>query len=129
MMVPFPRTADGRLIEFTTVTADAGFWPLSLHAPPPDYTFYSALRAKAASTYGVFQDEIVVGEVTVKIGAELAGTIRDWKATAEVGQKKQTAASAKSPGDSLLELKKLLDAGAITPAEYEAKKKSLVDRL
>ena len=67
--------------------------------------------------------------MTVKIGAELAGTICDWKATAEVGQKKQTAASAKSPGDSLLELKKLLDAGAITPAEYEAKKKSLVDRL
>jgi hypothetical protein len=37
--------------------------------------------------------------------------------------------SDKSPADSLLELKKLLDAGAITPAEYDAKKKALLERM
>lgn len=65
----------------------------------------------------------------MKIGAEMDGTIRDWKATAEVGQKKPTVAAAKSPGDALLELKKLLDAGAITSAEYEAKKSVLIEEL
>ncbi len=39
------------------------------------------------------------------------------------------APTAKSTSDALIELKKLLDAGAITPAEYEAKKKPLVDKL
>jgi hypothetical protein len=37
--------------------------------------------------------------------------------------------AAKSAGDARLELKKLLDAGAITPTEYDAKKKSLIDKL
>ena len=38
-------------------------------------------------------------------------------------------AQPKSTGDSLLELKKLLDAGAITKEEYDAKKKVLIDKL
>ena len=42
---------------------------------------------------------------------------------------KPSASVAKSPSDSLLELKKLLDAGAITPAEFEAKKKALLEKL
>lgn len=39
------------------------------------------------------------------------------------------AAGEKSPADALFELKKLLDAGAITPDEYAAKKKTLLDKL
>lgn len=39
------------------------------------------------------------------------------------------AAAANSAASRLLELKKLLDAGAITPAEYDAKKKSLLQQL
>ena len=35
----------------------------------------------------------------------------------------------KSTADQLLELKKLLDAGAITPEEYATKKKVLIDKL
>ena len=44
---------------------------------------------------------------------------------------KSTAASSptKSAGDGLLELKKLLDAGAITKEEYDAKKKVLIEKL
>lgn len=34
-----------------------------------------------------------------------------------------------TPTDSILALKKLLDAGAITPEEYEAKKKSLLEKI
>lgn len=39
------------------------------------------------------------------------------------------AASVKSPGDALIELKKLLDAGAITQAEYAEKRKSALEKL
>jgi hypothetical protein len=113
-----------------TVMAKSGAWPLSLHSAPPDHTFYSALRANASSQFGVPEPEIVLGEVTVQIGAEMDGTIRDWKATAEAGQRKVAAApKAKSAADSLIELKKLFDAGAITPVEYEAKKKTLLEKL
>ena len=36
---------------------------------------------------------------------------------------------AKSPGDALIELKKLFDAGAITQAEYDEKKKAALEKL
>jgi hypothetical protein len=111
------------------VTADSGRWPLSLHSVPSDYTFQAALRSKAAAQFGVPETEIVLGEASVKVGAELDGTIRDWKATAEAGQLKNVGAVAKSPSDGLLEVKKLLDAGAITQAEFDAKKKILMERL
>jgi len=111
------------------VTADSGLWPLSLHSAPPDYTFQSALRAKASSQYGVPQEEIVLGEISVQIGSELDGTIRDWKATAEAGQRKVMAKKARSETESLIELKKLLDAGVITQEEYDEKKKTVLDRL
>jgi len=129
---PYPSAAawTPEVKPLGTVTADSGKWPLSLHSQPSDYTYYSALRAKAATAYGVPEPEIVLGEVTVKIGAEIDGTIRDWTATAAAGWSKTVvAAPAKSTADALLELKKLLDAGAITPAEYEAKKKVLVEKL
>ena len=41
----------------------------------------------------------------------------------------QPPVAAKSPAERLLELKKLLDAGAITQDEYAAKRKVLVDQL
>lgn len=129
---PYP-TADawsGDVKTLGTVEADSGKWPLSLHAQPSEYTYYSALRAKAAKTYSVPESEIVLGEVEVKIGAELDGTIRDWKASAQAGQKKAGAAiAAKSSADALMDLKKLLDAGAINQAEYDAKKKALLEKL
>lgn len=104
---------------------------LVLRSALPGQTFYSALQVQAASQYSVPEQEVVLREVTVQIGAERDGTIRDWKATAEAGQKKGGAAAkpAKSAADSLLELKELLDAGAIIPAEYEAKKKAALDKL
>jgi len=42
---------------------------------------------------------------------------------------KPSVVGAKSTADSLLELKKLLDAGAITQAEYDAKKKVILEKL
>jgi hypothetical protein len=39
------------------------------------------------------------------------------------------APATKSTSEALLDLKKLLDAQAITPAEYEAKKKILIEKL
>lgn len=129
---PYPSAAawDTSVKALGPVTADSGLWPLSLHSSPPEQTYYSALKSKAASQYGVGENEVVLSEVTVSIGAELDGTIRDWKATATAGQKKGGAiSSAPKPSDALLELKKLLDAGAITPAEFEAKKKVLLEKL
>lgn len=79
------------------VTAESGGWPLSLHTPPPEYTFYSALRKKASSTYHVPENEIVLGEVDVKFMSEIDGTIRSWTASATAGQKPQAATAAGSP--------------------------------
>jgi hypothetical protein len=111
-----------------TVTATSGVWPLSLHSTPSDYTFQSALREKAASQFGVPQSEVVLGQATVQIGAEIDGTIRDWTATAQAGRR-LTPEPTKSPSDALIELKKLLDAGAITQQDYDAKKKALLDKI
>lgn len=113
------------------VTAKHGRWPLSLKSPPPAETYYVALRTTAASTFGVRESDVVLRDVSVQIGAEMDGTIRDWKATAVAGQRAGGAsvAATKSTADALMELKKLLDAGAISPAEYEAKKKVLIDKL
>jgi hypothetical protein len=69
-----------------TVTADSGAWPLSLNAPPPDYTYYSALCSKASEQFNVPKSQVVLGEVSVVYGSEMDGTIRDWKATAIAGQ-------------------------------------------
>jgi hypothetical protein len=68
------------------VKADSGIWPLSLSAPPPQYTYFSALRDKAAYQFNLPPDSIAIGEMTVMIGAEMDGTVRDWTATAIAGQ-------------------------------------------
>lgn len=68
------------------VKADSGMWPLSLSAPPPEYTYFSALRDKAAFKYNVPTDSVAIGEMTVVVGAEMDGTVRDWTATALAGQ-------------------------------------------
>jgi hypothetical protein len=68
------------------VAADSGKWPLSLNVPPPDYTYYAALRDKAAGQYSVPQNQVVLGEVSVNYTAEVVGTIRSWKASAIAGQ-------------------------------------------
>ncbi len=128
---PYP-TADswsGEVKTLGPVKADSGKWPLSLHQQPSDYTYYSALVAKAESLYGVPKAEIILSEVDVKLLAEMDGTIRDWKASATAGQKKVQVTAGKTPTDTLVALKKLLDAGAITQAEYDAKKKELLGRL
>lgn len=68
------------------VRAESGGWPLSLKAPPPEYTFHSALRSVAHGTYGVPENEVVLGEVSVEFMSELDGTIRSWKASAIAGR-------------------------------------------
>lgn len=69
------------------VEADSGKWPLSLRSPPNKYTYQSALLDNASKKYGVPRDQIILGEVSVKFMAEMDGTIRSWKATAEAGRK------------------------------------------
>ncbi len=131
-VAPYPTSAPwgDEVKRLGTVTADSGRWPLALHSVPPDYTFHAALRSKASSQFGVPEAEVVLSEVTVQIGAELDGTIRDWKASAAAGQRKASEpTTAKSPSEALIELKKLLDVGAITQGEYEAKKKALLEKL
>ncbi len=145
-VAPYPTPApwSDDVKRLGTVTADSGRWPLSLHSVPPDYTFYAALRAKASSQFNVPEAEVLLGEVTVKIGAELDGTIRDWKATAIAGRgiagqgkesqpaisgRASESAPARSPADALMEIKRLLDSGAITKDEYEALKKPLLEKL
>lgn len=70
------------------VKANSGRWPLSLNVPPPEYTFYDALRTQAATTYSVPKSEVVLDEVTVSFTAEIVGTIRKWEASALAGHKK-----------------------------------------
>jgi hypothetical protein len=73
------------------VKANSGAWPLSLHAPPPEYTYHSALRSVAHGIYGVPENEIVLGEVTVEFMSELDGTIRSWKAAAIAGRNREAS--------------------------------------
>jgi len=76
------------------VEANSGMWPLSLSAPPPQYTYFAALRDKAAFKYNVPVDTVVIGEMTVTVGAEIDGTVRDWKASALAGQNTNRVSSA-----------------------------------
>jgi hypothetical protein len=68
------------------VKADSGMWPLSLSAPPPQFTYFAALRDKAAYQFNQPADSIAIGEMTVVVGSEMDGTVRDWSATAVAGQ-------------------------------------------
>lgn len=131
-MSPFPSATawTPEVKKLGVVTANSGRWPLSLHSVPPDYTFHSALRANAVNKFAIPEAEVVLGEVTVEIGAELDGTIRDWTATAEVGQKKAAPTTAEKPiAEKLAEIKKLLEAGVISQSDYDSKKKSLLESL
>ena len=67
-------------------SCDKAQWPLSLKTPPEATTYHAALRREAAEKYGVSEHEIVLGEVSVEILAELDGTIRSRKATAIAGK-------------------------------------------
>jgi hypothetical protein len=62
-------------------------WPMSLTAPPPAYTYQTALLKKAAKLYQVPENQLVLGEMKVGYYAEMIGTIRGWEATAPVGRK------------------------------------------
>ncbi|WHZ16070.1 MAG: hypothetical protein OJF52_002918 [Nitrospira sp.] len=67
---------------------DGGYeWPLSLPQPPPGYTYQRAIQKKAAKQFGVPENELVVGEISVGYRAEIVGTIRGWEASALVGRK------------------------------------------
>ena len=85
---PYPATVNwGTGVKVLgKVTADSGGWPLSLNAPPPEYTYYSALQDTAAKQFAVPRNQIVLGEVSVDYMAEIDGTIRSWTATAIAGQ-------------------------------------------
>ena len=90
------------------VTACQGAWckkddggyesQLSLPAPPPAYTYQSALAKKAAKQYGIPESDVVIGEMKVGYYAEMIGTIRGWKADAPVGKslKRSGSTSASS---------------------------------
>ena len=87
-MVKYPPFGEWTVTteELGPVTANSGKWPLSLKTPPPEYTYYSALRSVARGMYGVPENEIVLGEVDVKFSSEIDGTIRSWTATAKAGR-------------------------------------------
>lgn len=62
-------------------------WPIGLSHPPTALTYQKAIREKAAKQYGIPEEEIVLGEISVGYRTELIGTIRGWEATAPVGRK------------------------------------------
>jgi|CXWL01.1.fsa_nt_gi hypothetical protein len=62
-------------------------WPISLQVPPPAATYQAAIRKKAARTYDVAENQIVIGEIDVSYTSELVGTIRGWTASAIAGRK------------------------------------------
>jgi hypothetical protein len=84
---------DDHTRQLGLVKASSGPWPLSIKVPPPEYTYYSALRKNAAQLYRVAETNVVLGEVTVNFASELDGTIRAWDAEALAGEK-QSATNA-----------------------------------
>ena len=76
---------------------------LSLPAPPPAYTYQSALAKKAAKQYGIPESDVVIGEMKVGYYAEMIGTIRGWKADAPVGKSlKRSGSMSASSGTGTL---------------------------
>ena len=57
------------------------------------------------------------------------GSGRSDRGRRGAGSRERTAAPAKDPTATLAELAKLRDAGAISPAEYEAKKTEILSRI
>lgn len=83
----YPPTAGWKTSQpLGPITATSGIWPLSLNAPPPQYTYFAALRDKAAYKFNIPPASVEFDEMTVTFGSELDGTVRDWRATAIAGQ-------------------------------------------
>lgn len=61
-------------------------WPLALSSVPPAATYYAALRKRGATQYRVPEQDVRLGEVTVKYYVELDGTIVGWTAKALAGK-------------------------------------------
>jgi hypothetical protein len=70
---------------------------LSLPAPPPAYSYEAALRKKAASVFGVPEQQIAIGDMQVAYYAEFIGTIRGWVATAMTARRATPTATANDP--------------------------------
>ena len=103
-------------------------WPLALTNPPDAYTYQAALRDKAVRRYGVPPEEVVLGDIAVETEAELVGTIRGWKATAQAGRRAVTT-STQTPAARLEALEQLRQRGLISPAEYERKRSAILEAL
>jgi hypothetical protein len=82
-------SAKSRLVQGAWCKKEGGGyeWPIGLSHPPTALTYQKALKQKAAKQYGIPEDEVVLGEVSVGYTTELIGTIRGWEATAPVGRK------------------------------------------
>lgn len=60
--------------------------PLGLASEPPASSYHIVLRKRAAAQFHVPEQEVRLGEVTVRYYRELDGTIIGWKATAPAGR-------------------------------------------
>lgn len=60
--------------------------PLGLASEPPASSYHIVLRKRAAAQFHVPEQEVRLGEVTVRYYRELDGTIIVWKATAPAGR-------------------------------------------
>lgn len=60
--------------------------PLALASAPPASSYHAVLRKRAAAQFHVSEQELRLGEVTVRYYKELDGTIIGWKAAAPVGK-------------------------------------------
>ena len=112
------------------IEADSGRWSLSLRGTPPQYHFETALRKKAAKTFLVPESSLLFGELTVEIGSELDGTIRDWKASALAGQKPVDTVEVAGRGvpqsiyDGIVE-----DARAQWPRDYQMQETTIKSQV
>jgi hypothetical protein len=103
-------------------------WPLALTNPPDAYTYQAARREKAARRYGVPADEVVLGEIAVRTEAEIVGTIRGWRATAQAGRRARAGAATSASG-RLDALDRLRDEGRLSPAEYDRMRATILESL
>ena len=103
---------------------------LALNVPPDAATYHAALRDKAAMTYAVPRDEVVLGEVRVELVTEVVGTVRGWRAAAHAGRTTaHTSSASPDTADRLRQLDALRDAGLISADEYRAARQRILDGL
>lgn len=60
--------------------------PLALASAPPASSYHTVLRKRAAVQFHISEQEVRLGEVTVRYYQELDGTITGWQATAPAGK-------------------------------------------